>query len=128
MKFIQVFIPYFFFHIKLNCICIDSVHFVMLLELGEEAVAGLLGVAEQHGGVGVEEDGVVHRCVSNAQRPLHNNDLKKKREFGLNFLFYIVIERLFGLTKNHLGICDTKKSYTNGLTVSGAQNPFSCTY
>ena len=51
----------------------------MFLELGKEAVAGLLGVAEQHGGVGVEENGVVHGCVSNAQRSLHYNDLKKAK-------------------------------------------------
>ena len=43
----------------------------MFLELGKEAVAGLLSVAEQHGCVGVEEDGVVHGCVSNAQRRLN---------------------------------------------------------
>ena len=52
----------------------------MFLELGKEAVAGLLGVAEQHGGVGVEENGVVHGCVSNAQRPLHYNDLEKRKK------------------------------------------------
>ena len=51
----------------------------MFLELGKEAVAGLLGVTEQHGGVGVEENWVVHGCVSNAQRSLHYNDLKKAR-------------------------------------------------
>ena len=45
----------------------DSVDFVVLFELGEEAVAGLLGVAEQHGGVLVEENGVVHGGVSNTQ-------------------------------------------------------------
>ena len=43
----------------------------MLLELGKEAVPGLLGVAEQHSGVGVEENGVVHGCVSNPQRKLN---------------------------------------------------------
>ena len=53
----------------------DSVDFVVLFELGEEAVAGLLGVAEQHGGVLVEENGVVHGGVANTQRPLHYNDL-----------------------------------------------------
>ena len=37
-----------FFHIKLNCICINSVHFIMLLELGKEAVARLLDIVKQH--------------------------------------------------------------------------------
>ena len=53
----------------------DSVDFVVLFELGEEAVAGLLGVAEQHGGVLVEKDWVVHSSVADTKRPLHNHDL-----------------------------------------------------
>ena len=49
----------------------------MLLDLGAETIAGLLGVAEQHGRVLVEEDRVVDGGVSNSQGPLHDNNLKK---------------------------------------------------
>jgi hypothetical protein len=49
---------------------------VMLLELSQESVAGLLGVAEQHGRVLVEEDRVVHGGVTHTQRSLHHDNLK----------------------------------------------------
>lgn len=42
---------------------------------GLEAVARLLGVAQQHGGVGFVEDGVVHGGVADAQRTFHHHHL-----------------------------------------------------
>ena len=50
----------------------------MLLQLGQESVASLLGVSEQHGGVLVEEDRVVDGSVADAERSLHDNDLEKE--------------------------------------------------
>ena len=50
----------------------------MCLELRKKAVAGLLSVSEQHRGVWVEENWVIHSCVSNTQRSLHDYDLQKK--------------------------------------------------
>lgn len=47
----------------------------MLLQLAEKSVAGLLGIAEQHGRVLVEEDRVVDGGVAHAERPLHDDDL-----------------------------------------------------
>ena len=49
----------------------------MLLELGEEPVARLLCVAQQHGRVLVEEDGVVDSRVADAEGALHHNHLRR---------------------------------------------------
>jgi len=49
----------------------------VFLELGKESVAGLLGVAQEHGRVLVEEDGVVDGGVTDTKRPLHDNNLKR---------------------------------------------------
>lgn len=46
-----------------------------LADFGLQGVAGLLGVAQQHGRVGFVEDGVVDGGVSHAQRTLHHNHL-----------------------------------------------------
>lgn len=40
-----------------------------------QGVARLLGIAEQHGGVGLVENRVVDSRVSNTQRPFHHNHL-----------------------------------------------------
>ena len=50
----------------------------MLLQLGQEAVAGLLGIAEQHGSVLVEEDRVVNGSVADTEGPLHDDDLEEE--------------------------------------------------
>ena len=52
-----------------------SVEFVMLFELGKKTIARLLSISEQHGGVLVEKDWVVHSSVADTERPLHNHDL-----------------------------------------------------
>jgi len=51
---------------------------VLGADLGQECVAGLLGIAQQHAGVLLEEDGVVHRRVAHAQRTLHHNHLLRE--------------------------------------------------
>lgn len=51
-----------------------------LADLGLQGVAGLLGVAQQHGRVGLVEDGVVHSCVADAQRTFHHNHLARRRD------------------------------------------------
>ena len=56
----------------------------MFLELGEETVAGLLCVSEQHGGVLVEEDGIVDSGVAYTQRSLHHNNLEEKIQWPFN--------------------------------------------
>ena len=40
---------------------------VGLLQLRQEGVAGLLGVAQQHGGVVLVEEGVVHGSIAHTQ-------------------------------------------------------------
>ena len=90
----------FFFHIKLNCICIDSVHFVMLLELGEEAVAGLLGVAEQHGEKSERCDltrKIVSNSTSGAQMDIRQAEkIVKWRRFLGNRLKSIYVSSVSG--------------------------------
>lgn len=49
-----------------------------LADLGLQGVAGLLCVAQQHGRVGLVEDGVVHSCVSDAQGTFHHNHLARR--------------------------------------------------
>ena len=57
----------------------------MLLELGEESVARFLRVAQQHGRVLVEEDGVVDSRVADAEGALHHNHLQQPKCFRQNF-------------------------------------------
>merc|ERR1719153_1530714 len=52
-----------------------SVHLVVGFQSSQKAVAGLLGVSQQHGVVLVKEDGVVDGSVTNTEGPLHNNRL-----------------------------------------------------
>ena len=52
----------------------------MFLQLGEESVAGLLGVAKQHGRVLVEEDRVVDGGVADTERSLHHDNLEIENE------------------------------------------------
>ena len=49
--------------------------FVVVFELGEQGIAGLLRIAEQHGSVGFEEDWIVDGSITDAQRPLHDDYL-----------------------------------------------------
>ena len=49
--------------------------FILDPELGKQRIAGLLGVSQQHGGIGFEEDGVVDGRVAHAEGPLHHNHL-----------------------------------------------------
>lgn len=51
-----------------------------LPDLGLQGVAGLLCVAQQHGCVGLIEDGVVHSCVSDTQGTFHHNHLARRRD------------------------------------------------
>lgn len=51
-----------------------------LADLGLQGVAGLLCVAQQHSRVGLVEDGVVHSCVSDAQRTFHHNHLVRRSD------------------------------------------------
>ena len=49
----------------------------MRLDFGEQSVAGLLGVSQQHAVVLLEEDGVIHGGVTHAQRTLHHDRLRR---------------------------------------------------
>lgn len=51
---------------------------LVLADLGLQGVARLLGVAEQHRGVGLVEDGVVNSCVSHAEGAFHHNHLEQE--------------------------------------------------
>lgn len=62
---------------------------VALLDLRQQAITRLLGVAQQHGGVGLVEDGVVHCCVAHTERALHHNHLRAKN--AALFIIYIII-------------------------------------
>lgn len=46
-----------------------------------QRVAGLLGVPEEHGGVGLVEDGVVDGSVTNTQRSLHHDNLQRMKMY-----------------------------------------------
>ena len=48
---------------------------IPLLHGHEESVAGLLGVTQQHGCVGLEEDRVVHGSVADSEGTLHHDGL-----------------------------------------------------
>merc|ERR1719384_1322564 len=54
-----------------------SVHLVVGFQSSQKAIAGLLGVSQQHGVVLIKEDGVVDGSVTNTERPLHNNRLSR---------------------------------------------------
>lgn len=75
-----------------------------LAHFGLQGVAGLLGVAQQHGRVGLVEDGVVHGGVSYAQRTLHHNHLAKARIF----FFFFKVNSCIGIT--HARHCKAEKA------------------
>ena len=52
-----------------------SLQRVVLFYLGQKTVTRLLGIAEQHACVGLEEDWVVDSRVAYTQAPLHHNHL-----------------------------------------------------
>lgn len=43
-----------------------------------QGITSLLSISQQHGSIGLVEDGIVHRCITNSQRSLHDNDLHTK--------------------------------------------------
>ena len=49
----------------------------MRLDFGEESVARLLGVSQQHAVVLLEEDGIIDGGVTDAQRTLHYDRLAR---------------------------------------------------
>jgi len=48
----------------------------VILGLGEQSIAGLLGITKQHVSVLLEEDGVVDSCIADTKRSLHHNHLQ----------------------------------------------------
>lgn len=56
-------------------------HYLALVwfpDFGLQGITGLLSISQQHGSIGLVEDGIVHRCITNSQRSLHYNDLHIK--------------------------------------------------
>lgn len=64
--------------------------FIVFLKLNKESIAGLLGVSEQHVGVGLEEDGVVDSSIANTQGTLHHDYLYGRR--GGEAVVKVVVE------------------------------------
>jgi len=53
----------------------------MLLALRQQSIAGLLGIAKQHVGVLLEEDGVIDCRITNTERSLHHDNLQSHTIF-----------------------------------------------
>lgn len=47
-------------------------------DFGLQGITGLLSISQQHGSIGLVEDGIVHCCITNSQRSLHYNNLHIK--------------------------------------------------
>jgi hypothetical protein len=54
---------------------------LFLLQFGQQNVAHFLGVAQQHGRVGIVEDWIIDGGVANTQRSFHDDDLDLWRFF-----------------------------------------------
>lgn len=90
-------------------VLIKSMRFIMILNLGQESIARLLGVTKQHGSVGLVKDGVVDGSIANSERALHNDHLLGKPYFenrhsgndGIGVLFSSTVDRIVCANDQH---------------------------
>ena len=57
-------------------------HTVMIPGLGQQSIAGLLGITKQHVRVLLEEDGVVDGCIADTKSSLHHDHLQSQQNFS----------------------------------------------
>ena len=81
----------------------------MSFDLGEQRVAGLLGVTQQHGRVRLVKDGIVYGGITDTQRSLHHDDLLGQPYFqnghasddGVRVLFGGAVDCVVGSDNKH---------------------------
>lgn len=81
----------------------------------EKCVASLLGVSQQHGGVGVVEYGVINCRVADTHRPLHHYHLEIKRKNIWNHTFWFLFQIWDRLIDNDGDLYETYEKLTKRL-------------